>query len=214
MIRIFPHLSAMITIILILIINFGDQLTEPNSSKKIIEPSKYLGCFTIEPTATYSITLLLNQQAANSKRSFISWLPQRGDDGHAFLKLQQINRTGQKITRFLGRYEREGKWVNEEAKAGSVDLSVEFRLSAFRFEKLLQTINDFPKNVHKSGDPDYGIIIALKSAGINVPEQNCRRFLFDSTPVGSFRNSSLWLDTHIGIEEFVRRMNKDSVTIR
>ncbi|WP_142688234.1 hypothetical protein [Chitinophaga polysaccharea] len=198
-------------------IRFTRWTVAPPPDKLIADLQKYFGCFNINSTSTYNITLYVKQPIPNSRivvsDGYGNKLPSSLDlnsltVGHTFLGFSQSGGSSTPVNRYVGFYPStmvspflpETSGVIADNSNTSYDVSVTFTVSGAQFKTAMDQFSAATKgnyNLNWNNCTDV-CISALNIVGLNVPKT------IGSWPLGQGANPA-------DLGEDLRRFNSPSI---
>lgn len=162
----------------------------PPTGKTIADVTKYLGCFSINTTSTYEVTLYVKQPIPDTRillsDQYGNYIPNSLDlstrltVGHTFLGFSQYGGGGTSVSRTIGFYpSTDVTPINPDAKGVVVndsnndyDVSVTLKVTGTQFKTIMDSfIGQAKSNYNLNWNNCSSIAIdALNAAGKNIPK--------------------------------------------
>lgn len=172
--------------------NVAAAPTFVSPDKPIVDIKKELGCFTKNSSATYEISINVNQPDPNTRVIFDPLSTHTV--GHTFLTLQQHNADGSSVIRSVGFYPKTaakpGSEIDQSVYGDDTetpyDVSLNFVVTGAELNTVVNTlINQQAYNYDLNNfNCTNAAMEALKSININLPSTKASETLFDGNDPG------------------------------
>jgi len=192
--------------------------------KPVTDIKNEVKCFTNDPSATYTISINVNQPIPGSRELYepFATFPV----GHAYLTLQQINSDGSMVVRNIGFYPKNsvkpGRAIGQSTFGDDsdtpFDVSLKITVSGSDFSTVVNTLTtqqSLNYDLNKFNCTSSAIS-ALGSININLPNTNSGSILFNGTNPADFGEDIRAINlnefsTNNGGRKIVRIQSNDNV---